>query len=232
MKKYKDLFITLLTFLIYFVFSLIFNYILKLLHVDIKSSGPFLRNFLLILECVILLTIVFIIYRKSIIKDFKKYIDNKGKWFVKYVGIFVGSVLLMGILNIILSKITGLETSNNEQAVRKYIEMYPVFMAFSTVIYAPFIEELLFRKGIRNIINGNDKYTKALFVIISAIIFGLIHVITVEASFYELLMSIPYMVVGLSLGYIYIKTENVFACIQFHLMHNTILILLRLLMRG
>ena len=105
-------------------------------------------------------------------------------------------------------------------------------MTFSTVLYAPFVEELLFRKAIRKIIKGDDKYIKITYIIISAVIFGLLHVITLDASFYDLLMGIPYMVVGLSLGYIYSKTDNVFSTMQFHLMHNTILLILQLVLRG
>ena len=106
-------------------------------------------------------------------------------------------------------------------------------MTISTVIYAPFVEELLFRKCIRKIIKGNDKYTKIIYILISSIIFGLLHVITLDASFNDILMGIPYMVVGLSLGYIYIKTDdNLFGTMQFHLMHNTILLILQLMIRG
>lgn len=232
MKKYKDLFITLLAFLLYFTFSFAFKSILNLFNVDINSLSPVLLNTILIISDLLFMTIIFFIYRKDIIKDAKEFGANKGKWFIKYIGIFLLSVLVMGILNVVLSYITNLETSENEELVRKLIKLLPVYMTFSTVLYAPFVEELLFRKAIRKIIKGDDKYTKITYVIISAVIFGLLHVITLDASFYDLLMGIPYMVVGLSLGYIYSKTDNVFSTMQFHLMHNTILLILQLVLRG
>ena len=95
------------------------------------------------------MTIIFFIYRKDIIKDAKEFGANKGKWFIKYLGIFLLSVLVMCILNVVLSYITNLETSENEELVRKLIKLLPVYMTFSTVLYAPFVEELLFRKAIR-----------------------------------------------------------------------------------
>lgn len=232
MKKYKDLFIALLAFLLYFTFSFAFRSILNLFNVDINSLSPVLLNTILIISDLLFMTIIFFIYRKDIIKDAKEFGANKGKWFIKYIGIFLLSVLVMGILNVVLSYITNLETSENEELVRKLIKLLPVYMTFSTVLYAPFVEELLFRKAIRKIIKGDDKYTKITYVIISAVIFGLLHVITLDASFYDLLMGIPYMVVGLSLGYIYSKTDNVFSTMQFHLMHNTILLILQLVLRG
>lgn len=231
MKKYKDLFIALLAFLLYFTFSFAFKFVLRIFNIDLTSLNPILLNTILIISDLLFMIIVFFIYKKDIIMEAKEFKSNKGKWFIKYIGIFVGSVLVMGLLNIILSKITNLETSENEELVRKLIKILPVYMTFSTVLYAPFVEELLFRKAIRKIIKGDDKYTKITYVIVSAVIFGLLHVITLDASFYDLLMGIPYMVVGLSLGYIYSKTNNLFSTIQFHLMHNTILLILQLIIK-
>lgn len=233
MKKYKDLFLALLSFLLYFTFGIFFSNILSLFNINLTELKPFLLNLIMIVSDLIFMIILFLIYRKEIIDDFKKFTSNKGKWFFKYIGIFLISVLIMGILNVILSKITNLETSENEELVRKMIKLLPVYMTFSTVLYAPFVEELLFRKCIRKIVKGNDKYTKIAYILISAIIFGLLHVITLDASFNDMLMGIPYMVVGLSLAYIYIKTDdNLFGSMQFHLMHNTILLIIQLMMRG
>lgn len=232
MKKYKDLFIGLLTFLLYFLYAPIIKYIFELFKIDIKSLNNVLLNIILIAIDLSLVAIIFIIFRKELITDFKNFTSNKGKWFFKYLGIFVGSVLIMGLFNFIISKITNIDTSENEKLVREYIKILPVYMTVSTVIYAPFVEEILFRKCIRKIIKGNDKYIQAAYVLVSAIVFGLIHVLTLDASFYEILMGIPYMVVGLSLAYIYLKTDNVFASMQFHLMHNAILLVLQLIIRG
>jgi membrane protease YdiL (CAAX protease family) len=233
MKKYKELFKVLFAFLLYFSFNAFFSNILKLFNINIKELSNLKINILLLLCDLIIMVILFLIYRREVINDLKKFGSNKGRWFIKYIGIFLISVLVMGILNIILSKVTHQEISNNEDLVRKMIKSLPIYMTFSTVMYAPFIEELLFRKGIRKIINGNDRYTKIAYIIISATIFGLLHVITLDASFNDLLMGIPYMVVGLSLAYIYIKTDdNLFGSMQFHLMHNLILLILQLMMRG
>ena len=233
MKKYKDLFIALFAFLLYFTFSIAFTSIISLFNIDLKSQSILVKNIILIASDLIIMVLLFLIYRKEIIEDFKAFKNNKGRWFFRYLGIFVISVLVMGVLNIVLSKVTNQEISENEELVRQLIKVLPVYMTISTVIYAPFVEELLFRKCIRKIIKGNDKYTKIIYILISSIIFGLLHVITLDASFNDILMGIPYMVVGLSLGYIYIKTDdNLFGTMQFHLMHNTILLILQLMIRG
>ena len=232
MKKYKDLFIALLAFLLYFLFSPLIKEILNLFKIDINDLGPIPLNIILIVVDLLFMGVLFLIYKKEVINDFKAFTSNKGKWFFKYLGLFIGSVVVMGALNLILSKITNMGTSENEELVRELIKKLPVYMTISTIIYAPFVEEILFRKCVRKIIVGNDKLVKIAYVLISAIIFGLVHVLALDASFYDILMGIPYMVVGLSLGYIYVKTDNVFATMQFHLMHNTILLILQLILRG
>ena len=230
MKKYKDLFIALLAFLIYFSFSIASSYIMELFNINTKNIGTVRSNIILITYELILMGLLFLLYRKDIIEDFKNYTANKGKWFFKNFGIFMLGILIMGIVNVALSKITNLETSNNEELVRKYIKIIPVYMGFSTVIYAPFVEELLFRKCIREIINGNDKTTKIIYILVSAIFFGLMHVLKLDASFNDILMGIPYMIVGLAFAYIYCKTDNLFSTMQFHLMHNTFALLIQLLL--
>ena len=232
MKKYKDIFIALLAFLLYFLFSPLISEILHLCNIDVDNLSPIPLNIVLIVVDLLFMGVLFLIYKNELIKEFKEFIKNKGKWFFKYVGLFIGSVLVMGILNVVLSKITNMSTSENEELVRELIKRLPVYMTISTILYAPFVEEILFRKCIRKIIMGNDKIVKIAYILISAIIFGLVHVVTLDASFYDILMGIPYMVVGLSFGYIYVKTDNIFATIQFHLMHNTILLILQLVMRG
>lgn len=232
MKKYKDIFIALLAFLLYFLFSPLISEILSLFKINVNNLSPVPLNIVLIVVDLLFMGILFLIYRKEIINDFKAFTSNKGNWFFKYLGLFIGSVFVMGVLNLILSKITNMGSSENEELVRELIKKLPVYMTISTIIYAPFVEEILFRKCIRKIITGNDKLIKIAYVLISAIIFGLVHVLTLDATFNDILMGIPYMVVGLSLGYIYVKTDNVFATMQFHLMHNTILLILQLVMRG
>ncbi len=127
----------------------------------------------------------------------------------------------MALLNTLLSKITGQDYSSNESLIREYIDKYPLYMFFSSVIFAPAIEELLFRKSIKNIFKN-----KYLFIIISGILFGISHV-TNFRDINELLFSIPYIIMGIDFAYIYHKTNNIFTTMTFHLGHNLILLIIR-----
>ena len=52
----------------------------------------------------------------------------------------------MGVTNTIISGFTNMNISSNESSVREYIKLLPIYMSFSTVIYAPIVEEITFRK--------------------------------------------------------------------------------------
>ena len=100
----------------------------------------------------------------------------------------------------------------------------PLYMCFSSVIMAPFIEEITFRKTFRNIISNGY-----LFIIVSGFIFGLVHISNVGNTLEEFLMIIPYILMGISLSYIYYKSDNIFTTIIIHSIHNLILLLIQLI---
>lgn len=126
----------------------------------------------------------------------------------------------MALSNIIIYGITGNALSENEINIREYIKLFPLYMSFSTVIYAPIVEELIFRKSIKNIL-GNS----LVFVVASGIIFGLVHI--TSGTLNDFLTIIPYILMGVTLSYIYYKSDNIFTTITLHLVHNFLLLVLQ-----
>ena len=63
-------------------------------------------------------------------------------------------------------------------------------MLFNTSILAPLIEEITFRKAFRDIID-----TKWLFIIISGVVLGGLHVITSIRNAYDFLYLLPYKII-------------------------------------
>ena len=95
------------------------------------------------------------------------------------------------------------------------------------IIYAPIVEETLFRGCIRRFIK-NDK----LFIIVSALVFGLLHTAFSEETIYNaLVLAIPYATMGGFLAYIYTKTNNMLCNMSFHCFHNTIAMIISILIR-
>ena len=171
----------------------------------------------------VLVIILFLIYRKELIKEFKKFKNH----FVEDVDVgikswFIGLIIIF-ICNAILIHFTSGQ-SKNEQLVQEMISALPWVMLIDAGILGPFIEEIIFRKAIRDVIEN-----KYIFIVISGLVFGLMHVITSFDSLGTFLFFIPYTALGIAFAYAYQKTNTIFTSIFVHMMHNTILILLSIL---
>lgn len=212
-----------LIFLSYFFYQLLVFFIVSLFNINVKNFSFVQKNIYLFITDLIYLIILVYLYKDELKSDLSKFKKNGDKLITKYFPIYLLGVFLMGISNMIVSSITKIEISSNEEAVRTLIKFYPVYMIFSSVIYAPIVEELIFRKSIRKIFDD-----KVVFILISGFLFGLVHVIGGNTSSNELLMGIPYIVMGIDLAYIYYKSDNIFTTMFIHSMHNFILLLIQL----
>lgn len=221
--KIKEIIKFILIFLLYLLYSDIIIIILTKLGVNIKVLPNNLKIAIMFLINLSLMIMLFIFYSKSIkenLKDlklnFKSYIKDNFKYYV--IGL-----LIMIISNIIISFfIEG--NSTNETLIREYINIMPIYMIFSSCIYAPFTEEMVFRKSLRNCFNN-----KVLYILLSGLIFGSMHLLS-ASSLVELVFLIPYSSLGCVFAYMYYKTNNIFVPMTFHMVHNTIIVINYLLM--
>lgn len=218
MKIFKNL----LMFFMYFIYEIIVAIIINILNININEFSNIGKNIYMISIDLIYILFVIFIYRKEIISDLKDFKKNGFKYIVKYIPIYILGLMAMSISSIILYQITNIQISNNEQLVRDYIKLLPIYMTFSCVIYAPFVEEITFRKTFRNIIDN-----KYFFILISGIMFGLVHIAGDTIGINEYLLSIPYILMGICLAYIYYKSDNIFTTITIHMMHNLILLIIQ-----
>lgn len=212
-----------LIFLSYFFYQLLVLFVVILLKLDVKNFSFVQKNIYLFISDLVYLIILVYLYKDELKSDLNNFKKNGDKLITKYFPIYLLGVFLMGISNSILSYITGIELSSNEQTIRSLIKFYPVYMIFSSVIYAPIVEELIFRKSIRKIFDD-----KIIFILTSGFLFGLVHVIGSSSSSNELLMGIPYMIMGIDLAYIYYKSDNIYTTMFIHSMHNFVLLLIQL----
>ena len=208
-------------FLFYFIYKIIPILILNLININTSTWNNLQKNIYLISTGVIYLLFVLFIYRKELKDDFIKLKGNYLNDLSKFIPIYVFGVLLMAISNMIVFKFTNMNLSGNEVNVRNYIKLYPIYMIFSTVIYAPVVEEITFRKTIRNIVNN-----KYIFIILSGLIFGLVH-LSSPYALNDYLMTIPYILMGMVLSYIFYKSDNIFVSISLHSLHNFILLIIQ-----
>ena len=131
----------------------------------------------------------------------------------------------MGVCNIILQFVLH-STPNNENQIQDLLGTMPIYIAFASCICAPIMEELVFRKSL-----GNCFKSQYLFIIVSGLLFGLLHIVT-SKNVYDFLYIIPYGLFGSIFAYIYYKTKTIFSTITIHMIHNTILVIISLIGLG
>lgn len=219
MKKYIK---NISAILIYIFFDTIFYLITKLINIDYNSFNNLKKTIYLIINGLFMIFILIFIYKDELKKDFNDYKKNFKLYFDKYFKVYVFGVLLMGISNTIISKFTHMEISENEEIIRNLVDTMPIYITFSTVLYAPLIEELIYRKCIRNLISNDIA-----FIYMSGLIFGLMHVVSGHETVNDILMGIPYIIIGIDFAFIYYKTKNIFSTIQFHFLHNLLLLIIQ-----
>ena len=117
-------------------------------------------------------------------------------------------------------------SSTNEESIRAVMKISKWYIVFSAVIFAPIVEELVFRKSVRSLIKN-----KWLFILTSGLLFGLIHCVG-SATLIEYLYVIPYAIPGCVFAYILYDSDNIFTTMSMHLWHNTIMLILEFIVMG
>lgn len=170
------------------VFSyLLFNYFLLFVAVvaaifipnlDLEDYGSLIA--LDVISSSVVAIVLMYLYKGLMISD-KEKIKEQGKQGIRkffemcLIGFlaFMGVKLLAGMLESTVFEIFGLEyeTSDNQSLIEEMTGSAPLLMAISACIMAPINEELIYRGMIGKIIKN-----KKVFITVSGLIFGLVHV--------------------------------------------------------
>lgn len=152
-----------------------------------------------------------------------------------YVVTIFSSAIVVGIANIIWDIP---DTSINQESINASMAVSPWGNVFSTIIGAPFVEEIIFRVivggGVFMLLTtlfnkeNNSKGKKVLFstiaIIVSTVFFAWIHV-----SSGDYLAIFPYLVMGLSMTLTYFLSDrNVMMSIILHMVTNIIAFLVNM----
>ena len=225
-EKTKAIIKGLIVFIIFYS-SVYLQYIpVKLFNIDLKTITASTSILLSVFSSVIVSIVLFIIYRKDLKNYFKDFNKNKENYLDTGIRCWLIGLLIMFITNFILNIILKAGGANNEKAVQTMIKTLPIIMIIDAGILAPFNEEIVFRKTLKDIFNN-----KWLFIISSFLLFGGAHVMSSAKNLYDYLYIIPYGALGAAFAYAYYKTNNLFTSITLHVMHNIILILISIFLR-
>lgn len=215
----------LLVIFIYFAMSAFQTLPFALLGVDISAAPQFLRVIYLIAYELLMISFMIIIFRDRLTEkwiDFKK---NHRIYFKKYFKYWFLLLGLMMISNAAIMTLTNdISGADNQNAIIDMFGNAPFYTYLSAVVFAPIVEELVFRESIRMII---PKYN-ILFILVSGFIFGGMHVLGAP-NLEQFLYIIPYSIPGLIFAYVLAKSDNIFNTIGLHFVHNGILMAVQVL---
>lgn len=210
---------------IYFIVSFYKNAPLVLLHIDYNTLSTLYKEIYSISIEIILLGIIFYTFKDQYKKAFEDLKKNHWKYFSSNFKYYLLGLFLMMSANILINLLGG-GMSGNEESIRNQFQIAPIFTYISAVFLAPVLEESIFRLSFRNMIEN-----KYIFIIISGLVFGGLHLISGIDSLSLLpLYLVAYCSFGFIFAYMFVKTNNIFVSMGFHLMHNGILMSLQFLL--
>jgi len=142
---------------------------------------------------------------------------------ILWVLIFTFALIVVAtVTSMIISLIFGPDTSINQQEVELITKAQPVQTFFAIVIFAPIVEELIFRGCLYRSLSSKMSTNSAM--IISALMFGAVHVLAGILTFN--LRDIAFILVYGSMGLVFVKvydnTQNIISCVLVHSLYNAI----------
>lgn len=156
-------------------------------------------------------------YNKGLVKNPKKVI-GVGLLFALF------AFIAMPICNIILHVLNVSASDTNNDTINTLYGVIPLYMMFQTLIYSPIVEGITFRKVFKDAINN-----KWLLIIISGFVFGLYHIIYNMTSLSQILLMLPYFVVGMLYAGAYSKTDNIYSAFIATFVYNLAVFVINLL---
>jgi len=156
--------------------------------------------------------VLFIMYYQRIISDFKRL--SHRDWLTVIVATVI--IIIINILGSYLLEYFNVNMSNQDE-IEALFDSLKIPTLLFTVLMAPVVEELIFRYSFKTFIK-ND----ILFVILSGLIFGVLHSIGIALLLYAY--------IGVSLAIVYLRTnKNIASTITIHMLNNVFAALLLLL---
>lgn len=223
--RFKQIGIGIGAMALYFLLPYLEGVPFVIMGVDTTTLPIWVKVFYLTMYSVLTASLIMIIYNKKISKDFKDMKKNSIKYFNKYIKYWLIGLFIMMVSNLFINLIVTNDIPSNEQVIRETFNISPLYIFFSAVIYAPIVEELIFRQSIKNIFHN-----KWLFIIISGLLFGSMHVFGDFKNITDLLYIIPYSTPGIIFAYMLEDSDNICVPMSFHFIHNGILISLQFIL--
>ena len=138
---------------------------------------------------------------------------------------FIWLPALVWFLSLVVQFFLPNDPSVNQQTAIDLTLSQPLFSFFAVVIFAPLTEELIFRGMLaRYLFPKQDKSKQVLFLLVSSVLFALIHFPGDVQQF------LVYASLGFSLGLAYISRKGLVYSISLHALNNLVSFLMILML--
>ena len=138
---------------------------------------------------------------------------------------FIWLPALVWFLSLVVQFFLPNDPSVNQQTATDLTLSQPLFSFFAVVIFAPLTEELIFRGMLaRYLFPKQDKSKQVLFLLVSSLLFALIHFPGDVQQF------LVYTSLGFSLGLAYISRKGLVYSISLHALNNLVSFLMILML--
>ena len=139
-----------------------------------------------------------------------------------YLSMIVCNIILLFLL-------PDSPTSNNQQEILNSLIENPALTTIVTVIFAPVVEEIIFRGCLYGKLREIFNYRTCL--VISSFTFGFLHIYQslLSGDFLDCFYILTYAVMGIQFGILYEKHNSIVACMLLHCMNNTLATLMMVL---
>lgn len=196
---------------------LIIWYFLSMLGLPLLFPDIFLTDFFDYFTYITVFILSIVVFKNRLIRDFQAIKNHKKQYMRWYIPRFVIVRILYYVVAVAALYIGGKYASENQESVESLntIEMFLI-----TSLYAPFVEECVFRGAFR-------KYIKKdwLFILVSGLVFGALHVVGEKTLSDFLSLGALYAFEGIALAWFYVKSNNFYTNYFYHFFFNTIAVI-------
>ena len=210
-------------------------YILKVFSFyTLPSSGNDYITFVLLVNLVLNFAALSLIYFLFFKKTWAKQVANKNYGFTTTLKVYTGLFALVTGLGLLITSIIerlfpNISTTSPYDAIFPHDSCYSYLNLFLVLIlvcvFAPILEETIFRRILIPLLEGSKVISTAFAVIISAAVFAFIHseADLLDGSLYFAIVHFTSaFILGLGLASVYVTTRNVKYNIFYHSLNNAL----------
>lgn len=181
-------------------------------------------NALTIITSALLLVIAFILYGSFLKEEFQRFkinLQTWGKFILKSFGFYVLLYFLRVLVLVLLMNFMDVGNLLQSQRTLNYLSTTLSFlpMFFIVSIYAPIVEELVFREGFIAWVNKDNRSLLITMTVLSVIVFTASHSFTLA----DFLLYLPLAMV--LTRYYFDYDRNMVGSIFYHFVNNTIAVI-------